>query len=144
MYETDARKFWTTWNKENVDKYVCYMHSPNDFAQQFFMNFSSKWHDGIVNIDLFKKSTCKEKLTECVSMITVEEDVELAVHLLNMSKCLDCEKLCIFHVLLAHPAIHCCLALLFNAMNIYGQVPNQLGLSVVIPTLKCNTQHKVD
>ena len=54
-------------------------------------------------------------MTECVPMLTVE-DVELAVHSLNV----DCEKLCISHVLLAHPTIYCCLALLFNAINITG------------------------
>ena len=68
------------------------------------------------------------------------EDVEFAVRSLNVSKCLDCKKLCMSHVLLAHPAIHCCLALLFNAINIYGYVPNQLGLSVVFPTLKRSTK----
>ena len=45
-----------------------------------------------------------------------------------------------FHVLLVYPAIHGCLALLFNAMNIHGYVHNQLGLSLVIPTLKCSTK----
>ena len=70
--------------------------------------------------------------------------VELVVHSLNESKFLDCEKLCSMSlVLLAHSAIYCCLtclALLFNAMNIHGYVPNQLGLSVVMPTLKYSTK----
>ena len=71
------------------------------------MNFSSKCNDDIVNNASFKESTCKENMTECVPMLTVE-DVELAVRSLNVSKCLDCEKLCMSHVLLAHPAIYCC------------------------------------
>ena len=89
--ENDARKFWTTWNKENANMNVCHMHSANDLAQQFYMNLNSKCHNDIVNIAFSRKVHAK-RMTECVSMITVE-DVELAVHSLNVSKCLDCEKL---------------------------------------------------
>ena len=54
-------------------------------------------------------------MLQCESLIAVEY-VELAVRSLNVSTCFDCEKLCGSDVLLAHPAIYCCLALLFNAM----------------------------
>ena len=54
------------------------MHSANDFAQQFFMNFSSKCHDDIFNIASFKESTCKENVTECLSMITCGRSVSSA------------------------------------------------------------------
>ena len=43
-------------------------------------------------------------------------------------------------VLQAHPVIYCCPALLINAMNTHAYVPNHLGLSVVIPTLKCSSK----
>ena len=33
IYENDARKFWTTLKKENVNKNVFYMNSANDFAR---------------------------------------------------------------------------------------------------------------
>ena len=41
------------------------MHSENDFAQQFCMNFNSKSHDDIVNIASLKVSSCKKNVTEC-------------------------------------------------------------------------------
>ena len=76
---------------------------------------------------------CSVLISVCLFSVDI---VEKAVHDLNISKTLDCERLCIAHVLYAHPAIFACLNVLYNTMILHGYVPERMGLSIVIPTLK--------
>ena len=69
------------------------------------------------------------------SSLSVEE-IEKAVSALNLFTAVDSKKLCILHVLYAHPAIFACLSMLFSAIMHHGYVPSKIGLSIVLPILK--------
>jgi hypothetical protein len=111
------------------------MHSADDFARQFNDNFVNKSQIDVESIKYFAKNMLGDADRDRYEKWDVEK-VELAVKSLKMSKCLDCENLCISHVLFAHPAIYSCLVMLFDAIVRHGYVPSRMGMSMVMPTLK--------
>ena len=64
------------------------------------------------------------------------ENIRKAVNDLSLSVALDCEKLCITHLLHAHPAVISCLSRLYKAIVIHEYVPERFGLSVINPIVK--------
>ena len=61
------------------------------------------------------------------------ENIGKAVNDMSLSVALDCEKLCIMHLLYAHPAVTSCLSRLYKAIVIHEYVPERFGLSVINP-----------
>jgi Reverse transcriptase (RNA-dependent DNA polymerase) len=136
MNQNDSKKFWALWNKNARHKVTSNMHSADDFAKQFSLNFVSKDGEEVRKINEFVESIDNIRTeNNDTHMFTVEE-VEAAVNDLSLSVSLDCELLCILHILYAHPAVLTCLMMLYNAMLWHGCVPERMGMSIVIPTVK--------
>ena len=135
MYNRDAKEFWSIWNKSvTKNRSNNSMHTAQDFADQFCKNFVVK------NINRVYDTGKFDALLHEISVVSFVkfnvENVENAARSLKMSKFLDCENLCIAHVVYAHPAIYMCLSLLYYAMVMHSYVPNRMGISIVIPTVK--------
>ena len=64
------------------------------------------------------------------------ENIWKAVNDMSLSVALDCEKLCIMHLLCAHSAVISCLSRLYKVIVIYEYVPERFGLSVINPIVK--------
>ena len=64
------------------------------------------------------------------------ENIGKAVKDMSLSVALYCEKLCIMHLLYAHPAVISCLSRLYKAIVIQEYVPQRFDLSVINPIVK--------
>jgi hypothetical protein len=135
MKNSNTKDFWSKWNKNNCkSRCTNTIITAQNFADQFCNNFSKR------NVN---KDITNDESDVSLDGINVDsigkfdvENVEKAVCNLKLSKSLDYEKLSIAHILYAHPAIYMCLTLLYNAMFLNGYVPNRMGISIVLPTVK--------
>ena len=131
----DNKKFWLIWNKNKVNKVSSHVHCSDDFAKQFCSNFVEKNNDEKVNIVKFLEKLTGENDCNMLNMFDVE-NIGKAVNDMSFSVALDCEKLCIMHLLYALPAVISCLSQSYKAIAIYEYVPERFGLSVINPIVK--------
>ena len=108
MYSGNSKKFWSVWRGQSCSNAKSYVHNAENFVNQFRGNFKT---------DDDRNSKMKEFLntllnSDCPS-VTVE-DVESAVKSLKSSTSLDCERLCINHIIYSHPAVYSCISELFK------------------------------
>ena len=64
------------------------------------------------------------------------ENIGKVVNDISLSIALNCEKLCIMHLLYAHPAVISSLSRLYKAIITHEYVPERFGLSVINPIVK--------
>jgi hypothetical protein len=124
------------WNREACSGARSFVHNAQDFIKQFSGNF---------NIDNERTAKMKEFLSsldngnvDVQPVLLTVEDIENGVRSLRCSKSLDCNNLCINHILFSHPVVYSCIALLFNVMIKHGYVPSNMGLSVIHQIVKNN------
>ena len=130
----DNTNCWSIWNK-NVNEVSRHVNCSDDFAKQFCSNFVAKNNDEKVNIVKFLAKLTGENDCKMLDMFDVE-NTEKAVNDMSLSVALDCEKLCIIHLLDAHPAVISCLPRLYKVIVMHEYVPERFGLSVINPIVK--------
>ena len=135
MYANNSKSFWAIWNSKNRHNMLSNKHKAEDFAAQFCNNFRDKTENDLSKLNEFMKHV-ETRDDELLRSSFSAEVIKKAVSALNLSIALDSEKLCILHVLYAHPAIFACLSMLFSAMMHHSYVSSKVGLNIVLPTLK--------
>ena len=65
------KKFWSIWNENNVNKVSNHVHSSNNFAKQFCLNFDEKNNDEKVNIDKFLEKLTGENDCNMLNMLKI-------------------------------------------------------------------------
>ena len=120
---------------------VCYF-SPDEFAKTFNENFvDSNNLSHLVNTFV---CDIKDNMNDDYYDVIFVSEIEEAVKSLNLSKAYDYKCLTVEHIVNVHPAVYMVLKYLFSAILHHGVVPNDFGLSLIMPTVKNKSKPAAD
>ena len=132
MYANNSKNLWAIWNSKNRHM-LSNIHKAEDFAQQFCNNFTDKTENDLSKIYEFMKHV-ETRANDLLSSSFSAEEIEKAVSALNLTTALDSEKFCT--VCIVCTSSYFCIFINIFITLMHSYVPNKIGLSIVLLTLK--------